>query len=310
MNYNNLFPKLLQNIPHLPPNSFCYDCINNTNYNKKGNVRRYNNKTNCFIPSGKRLILWFLKHDSNYYSVLLECQSTKVVKCHFKYISFNKILASGNGTMIWVTQIGRELTLNKLLYLKGKHCKLKVMGEQMEELRFLLENYVNNLHHSSFVQLKLPVISNTTSVLSFVGGLNYLVYNVVSMENNYNIHINNFLAVFWTVCVDSMNDCYSLSCKDKKGNLSYYQNALVNNLQSSRFMKKILNIKYNKYENIEISDDEGNELDEKYSQDGVFIYCLYDKDHKKWKPYKLCKSNNLLCDVSKIKLLEEKSGRI
>ena len=236
----------MKKVPKLPQNSFCYDCINNTNDNKTNNL----NKNRCFIPSGKRQILWFLKYDSNYYSVLLEYQSSKIVRCHFKYIAFNKLLTCGNGTMIWVTQIGRELTLNKIIFFKGKPCKLKSAGEQMEQLRFLLENYINNIYHSSFIQLKLPVISNTNSVLSFTSNLKYLVYNVISFENNYSIHINNFLGVFWLTCIDSMNDCYSLFCKDKKGNIIHYQNALVNNLHTSKFLKNILNIKHIIYEEI------------------------------------------------------------
>jgi hypothetical protein len=311
MNYNNLFPRLLKNIPHLPPNSFCYDCINNTNYNKNARYNN-NNDTRCFIPSGKRLILWFLKHDSNYYSILLEYQSSKIIKCHFKYISFNKILASGNGTMIWVTQIGRELTMNKIIYLKGKHCKLKTIGGQMEELRILLVNYINNLDHSTFIQLKLPVISNTSSVLSFTGNLNYHVYNVVSMANNYNIRVNNFLAVFWLYCIDSMNDCYGLSCKDIHGNLIHYQTALINNAQTSKFAKKILKLKYINYEDIETSDSEDNEeKDQNPEKDikGVYVSCLYYKNHKRWKPYKRSKTNDLVDDISKIKILEDKSSR-
>lgn len=307
MNYNNLFTRLLKDVPRLPPNSFCYDCVNKTNYNKNNEC---NNNTRCFIPSGKRFILWFLSHDSNDYSILLEYKSTKIVKCHFKYISFNKILTSGRGTMFWVTQVGNELTLNKLIYLKGEICKLKTMGEQMEKIRFILENYINNLHHSSFIQLKLPVISNTNSVLSFVGDLNYSVYNVVSMTNNYTIHVNNFLATFWVCCSDSLNDSYSLFCKDKNGNKIHYQNALINNLQTSRFVKKSLNIKNTTYENIEISDDEEYDLSGSNPTTGVYMYCIYDKNHKRWKPYKNCNFDNKLMDISKIKYLEEKSSRI
>lgn len=306
MNYNNLFPNLLKNIPHLPPNSFCYDCINKSNYNKR---KGHGNNIRCFIPSGKRFILWFLKHDSNYYSVLLEYQSTKIVKCHFKYISFDKILASGNGTLIWATQIGKEIILNKLIYLKGKHCKLKAMGEQMEELRFILDNYINNLNHSSFMQLKLPVISNTTSVLSFVGNLNYLVYNVISISNNYNIHVNNFLVVFWVVCIDSMNDCYGLYCKEKKGNMFHYQNALINNTQTSEQMKKWLHIQHKTHDNIELSDNEDNEDASISEMSGVHLFCIFDANHKRWKPYKKCKGDIMISDVSKIKLMEEKSSK-
>ena len=306
MNYNNLFPRLLKNIPNLPPRSFCYDSINDINYNKN----KFDNSLRCFIPNGKRLLLWFLKHDSNYYSILLEYQSSKVVKCHFKYISFNKILASGNGTMIWVTQIGREMTLNKLIYFKGKYCKLKTVGEQMKELRFLLNSYINNLSHSSFIQLKLPVISNTDSVLSFVGNMNYLVYNAITMENNYNIHIHNFLCVFKISCIDAMSDCYSLSCKDKNGKIFHYQNALINNIESSKFIKNVLNIKHIHYQDVEKSDNEDDDyLENNNAIIGVTMYCIYDKNRKKWKPYKRCKQHTLVDDISKIKTLEEKSSR-
>ena len=45
--------------------------------------------------------------------------------------------------------------------------------------------------------------------------------------------------------------------------------------------------------------------------EGVYVYCIYDKNYKKrWKPYKICKTSNLIDDFSKIKSLEEKSCRI
>jgi hypothetical protein len=219
--------------------------------------------------------------------------------------------------MIWVTQIGRELTLNKLIYLKGKYCNFKTTGQHMDELRFLLDNYIHNISHSSLIQLKLPVISNTNSVLSFVGNLNYLVYNVVSMKNNYNVHVNNFLGVFKLSCIDSMNDCYSLVCKDKNGKLFHYQNALINNVESSIFVKKILKIKHNTFEEIENSDsDSDNDREDDKTPNSsndvksVNMHCIYDKNYQKWKPYKVCRRDGLLDDISKIKALEEKSSRI
>ena len=319
MNYNNLFPRLLKNIPKLPSNSFCYDCKNIANDNKNSN--KHADNVRCFIPSGKRLVLWFLKHDSNYYSILLEYQNSKILKCHFKYIPFQKTLASGHGTMVWVTQIGRELTLNKMIYLKGKYCNLKTVGEHMDELRFLLDNYIHNISHSSLIQLKLPVISNSNSVLSFVGNLNYLVYNVVSMKNNYNVHVNNFLGVFKLSCIDSMNDCYSLVCKDKNGKLFHYQNALINNAESSIFVKKILKIKHKTFEDIENSDSDSDYNEQHLSEDdkslnasnkvkSIIMYCIYDRNYQKWKPYKVCRRDSLLDNISKIKTLEEKSSHI
>ena len=61
MNYNNL-AKLLQNIPRLPPNSFCYDCINNTNYNKNNNHHKTATNARCFILV--KHLYCGLKHDS------------------------------------------------------------------------------------------------------------------------------------------------------------------------------------------------------------------------------------------------------
>ena len=310
MNYTNLFPELLKKIPTLPKNSFCYDSIEDSNYNKN----QKNNNLRSFIPSGKRQILWFLKHGPNYYSVLLEYQNPKNIKCHFKYIAFDKILASGLGTMLWVTQIGSEISLNKIIYLKGKIFNLKRCKDHMEKLRYLIENYINNLTHSSFVQLKIPVIDDTNSVLSFVGDLDYQTYNVVSLVNNYNIHIKNFYALFSVSCSDSLSDCYKLYCKDKNGEIMFYQNALVNNLTCSRMLKKIFKIKHVQYENIEYSDDECDnaeiDINENSSLTNYYIYCLFDKNHKRWKPYKLCREKCEISNINRIKTLEDKSSRI
>ena len=75
-------------------------------------------------------------------------------------------------------------------------------------------------------------------------------------------------------------------------------------------MKKILRVKNVPYENIEISDDEESEISHTPPTNGVYMYCIYDKSHKRWKPYKNCNFDNMLMDVSKIKQLEEKSSRI
>lgn len=306
MNYTNLFPEVLKKIPSLPKNSFCYDSIEDSNYNKN----QKNNNFRAFIPSGKRQILWFLKHGTNYYSILLEYQNSKNIKCHFKYIAFDKILASGLGTMMWVTQIGSELSLNKIIYLKGKIFNLKRCGDHMEKIRYLIENYINNLTHSSFIQLRIPAIHDSRSVLSFVGNLDYQIYNVVSLSNNYNIYIKNYYALFCVSCSDSLNDCYKLYCKDKNGEIKYYQNALVNNLNCSRMLKKIFKIKHIQYENIECSDSESDGDDNIINIETNYIYCLFDKNHKRWKPYKLCKDKCELSNINKIKTLEVKTSKI
>lgn len=314
MNYTNLFPKILHNIPKIPQGSFCYNHDNKSNYNKSKNA--YSIKTSnfkCFLPSGKRLVLWFTKHDSQYYSILLEVKNNLVSKCHFKYISFDKTLTSGLGTMLWVSQLGVELCLNKIIYLNGKICNLKTIGDHMEQLNDLIENKIHNIYHSSLLQLKLPVMSDTRNILDFTCNLNYSVYSIISLSNNYQYHLHNFMAVLSICAIDHLNDIYKLFCLDDNRKLMHYSNALIHNNNVSKLVKSVLNIHYVNYKKIEYSDNESmhenaesSSLCSKYTN----IYCIFDKTRKKWKPYKKCDSALPVTTITKLKILEVKSLKV
>jgi len=85
---------------------------------------------------------------------------------------------------------------------------------------------------------------------------------------------------------------------------------LINNQQSSLLMKKVFNLKYIAYENIELSDNSSEDTHRKEVEDTVYMYCLYDRTHKRWKPYKLCKQSNKLFDRNQVNKMETKISRI
>jgi hypothetical protein len=297
MNYTTLFPNLLKQLPIIPETSFCYKYDNKKFYNKN------NLLTHVFIPSGKQMILWFTKYDSKYYCLLLEIKNYKVVSCHFKYLSFDTILTSGKGTMIWVTNIKNELSLNKIIYLKGEYFKSKYITEHMEELKFVIDNYINNISYSSLIQLKLPFMSNNKNFLSTLINLNYNVYNII-IENNYCYNINNFMAIFNIKEIDYSRDIYELSCKDKNNNLIKYGNAMIHNKKTTQFVKNILNIKNISYENIEYSDDENCDSEKKIKS-SVDVFCIFVLPQYKWVPYKIS-YNKEIFTRDKINQLEKK----
>lgn len=305
MNYTTLFPNLLKSIPNIPQDTFCY------NYNSKVNYNKKNVHMKAYIPYGKRQLLWFTKSSNNYYCILLETQNSKVTRCHFKYVSFEKILTSGVGTLIWVTQVGRELSLNKIIYYKGDICKLRTVQEHMVELKYVLNNYINNIPHSSLLQLKLPSMSTSKNFLLTAANLEYTSYSAIEMSTNFTQHLHTYFANFIVTCVDKKSDIYNLSCKDENGNVVFFDNALINNHFNSILIKKLLNIPYISHEEIEYSDSEDDEkTDEDDCDKSALISCIFSTIHMKWVPYRLCDKKSQLSTLSYVKKIREKSLRI
>lgn len=302
MNYSTLFPNLLKGLPTIPEDAFCYNYNPRANYNKK-------TKTNAFIPSGKRQLLWFTKCSSQNYCILMETKHSKIIKCHFKYISFDPILTNGCGTILWVTQLGREISLNKIIYNKGKLCKHKHLSYQMTELKYMLDNYINNIPHSSLIQLKLPVMSNNMNFLLDASNLNYTTYMVCEMNTNFTHHISTFLAHFMVVVVDHKSDIYQLHCHDDKQRMVFFDTALINNEKKSAYMKDIMNIVHISHEGIEYSDDEDETINRKMTNQSL-VSCLFSTVHMKWIPYKACDRKTQISSMSQIKKILEKTLRV
>lgn len=301
MNYTVLFPNLLKKLPHIPNNAFCYNYASKANYNKVRDC------TKVFIPRGKRQLLWFTQCSGKYYCVLLEMRCTKVVKCHFQYIPFDTILTCGVGTLIWVTSVGNELSLNRIIYNKGELCKMKLIEQHMNELKYIIENHINNIEHSSFMQLKLPAMSSEPNFIFTASNLKYETYCTVEMSSNFTHHLINFTANFMISDTDHQSDIYMLSYKDATDKLIPYQNAMITNEKTSYFVKDLLNIPYIHYKNIEYKDDLDTVSNVEERTKENMVSCVFSSSHSKWIPYKAIGHNGKINTLSEITKIREKS---
>ena len=299
MNYNNLFPNIIKQLPNIPEKYFCY------NYNRKINYNKNKSRLNAYIPYGKKMIIWFVKFESDNYSILLEMNNNNTVhKCHFKYISFDPILCLGCGSLFSCIQINNELCLNKIVYLKGEYYRESNIGKHIVELKYIISNYINNITHSSLLQIKIPVLSDESCIFNFVGNLGYNVNSIVSLNNNYTHNINNFIALFDIELVDIKKDIYNLYCNNNNNERIIYDKSIINNCNSSLFVKKMFNNNIT-YHNIEYSDNEDSELEHNNNQTKR-VYCIYITTYNKWLPYRKCNNNQVISNINQIKQLERK----
>lgn len=306
MNYSILFKNILKKIPPINKTDFLY------NYQRNNYKEKNDKNTNVYMPSGKKMILWFLKYDNNYYSLLLEVDNNiKITKCHFQYLSFKEILTNGCGTLLWVTKLNNQLSLNKIIYYQGEKYKKKIIKYHMYDIKYLLEQYIYNIKNSIFIQLKIPYISNNEDYLHEISVLHYNVYNVINFSNNYNYFIKPITSVFKLIEINSNNDIYHLYCK-KNNDIVYYDTALVNDTNTSNNIKNNLNIKYKNFVDVEYSDDESYENKEDNSDDDVVNYksalynCIYIPKKNKWKPYKKADHKAYIDNIQDITKKREK----
>ena len=293
MNYSVLFPKMLKQLPTINENDMCY------HYKKNHND---NNNIHIFCPQGKKYILWFLKYNTNNYSIIMEYDTKKkqIHKCYFQYLSFKEELTNGNGTLIWCSRQQKELILQKIIYWMGdKYTKPKCF-DHMYDLKIMLEKYINPIYNGSFLNLKLPYMSNSSNFLLEASGLQYHVYSILK-STNYQIRLSEYMAVFSVFPIDVKKDIYELRCL-KKGQINIYENAYINDIKTSQFLKQIFCKNPISYTHIEFSDNEEENYDN--IPEYVKIQCIYIPRINKWKPYK--KSLYPVDEYSKIKNIENK----
>ena len=72
---------MLKQVPRIKREDMCY------HYQYQDND---NNHTKLYIPSGKRLLLWFLNFNEKNYSVILEFndKTEKIEQCYFQYSQY------------------------------------------------------------------------------------------------------------------------------------------------------------------------------------------------------------------------------
>lgn len=296
MNYTTLFPNLIKISPEIKSSDLCY------NYQKSNN---YNKNLNIYLPQGKKLVLWFLKYDNKPYSILMEIneQNNKIEKCYFQYTCFKEELTNGCGTLLWCTKIENELSLNKIIYYMGEKYKKKLILENLNDIKYMLDNYTKNINNSEFIQFKIPIISSNKNFINEASCLNYNVYSIIS-QNNYIIPFHNYMCNFSVSVIDHLKDIYSLSCINND-ELEIYCNAFINDFKTSRFLKDVFKIKNKDYTEIEFSDNDSDDCSQDIIYDDKIITCIFIPDLKKWKPYKTS-YKKYIDNYKKIKYIENK----
>lgn len=298
MNYSVLFPKITTLLPQINENDLCYNYMKNSNYN---NMKIY-------MPSGRKLMLWFVKYDGNCYCLLIDNFSQNVKnKIHFKYMSFKRELTNGVGTILWVTNVDDQYCVNKILYYMGEKYTKKNILENMKDIKFIMDFYLNQPHDDIFMKLRLPVMSHDPNYVYIASSLNYRIYNILS-SNNYSILLNEYFAQFQINVQHYKRDIYKLSCLNNN-EIKEYDNAYVNDMKTSNFLKNVFRIKHYNYKEIELSDDEEDKIvdtdkyEEKLKTKNMIITCIYIPHMNKWKPYKVA-NNNRIDTYKKIKYIE------
>jgi len=302
MNYTNLFPELLKQLPIVRKEDVCY------HYQRR--QPNNDNKTKLFLPYGKKLLLWFLTYDRKRYSIAMEYDEHHecVKKCFFHYLSFKPELCQGCGTLIWCTRMKDQFCLNKIIYLKGEKYHKPLWTSHMIELKYLLENYIHNMHYGSFCSLGLPIITNTKSsscLLLQATSLCYEVYCILS-TTNYRTTLREYMANFRVIPIDIKRDIYDLECKNDNNGYKIYGRALVNDFKTSLFLKQLFRDKRRHYKEIEYSDDEEDKVEVVIQP--MILSCVYIPKMKMWKPYKT--SRDYLDMNKKIMQIEKKNGQL
>ena len=279
MNYSILYPNVMKIIPPIAPNKFEY------NYDPNYLVHK---KTNIYIPSGKKYLIWFTKYNGHNYSFLIELKQNIIKNIKFIYSSFREELTNGNGTIIYGTLSNNKFCCEKLLYFMGNEYNEKYIMKHIEKMKYIIEYYFHEIKGDYFLNLYIPFISiNQQYIIQEACNLSYRVYEIKQSNNN-NIKINKYSCNFKIKAFDELRDIYELLYY-RNGDYKQYCRAYINDIKTSTYLRKKFNNKLKTSEIIELSDDESEEENEPVENIAMHkefvITCIYIPNLKKWKPY-------------------------
>ena len=308
MNYNTLFPKILKQLPEIHFNQLQYKYISNKSTSNNQEKNKKEKRLNIYLPYGSKYILWFVKYNNEPYSLLLEVYQNKIKRVQFQYTSFRIELTSGTGTLIYGTKIDNSFCCERLLYYMGHEVTNTFVTYHMNNLKHILELYVNDISDSEFMKIRLPIMSYNTNAILEATSLTYPVYGIIN-QHNYIFRLNQITRVFDLDVIDTVRDIYSLNCMDKNKKLIPYQNAYVNDRKTSQYIIQCVNKTQPNYREIEFTNVD-NDVTAK-SSDTYLFYCVYIPNMNKWKPYRYCKHKNTPIDnMYSIKQIENQKYNI
>ena len=299
MNYSVLFPKILNNLPHIDYDKYRYEYTKN--YAKE--------RINIYIPQGRKYLIWFTKYNNEPFCFLITIQKNRKITTRdmrFRYASFRPNISDGDGTIIYGTCIDNEFVCEKIMYLKGNVYKKVAITEHMRDIKRLLESSIRNIQSGDFINLKMPFMNYSRDFIYCASNLSYPVYEIRHDDNR--SHKMSYLMLDFKIrCIDEYRDIYNIYCLDSENHEHCIEKVYVNDFKTSNMLRKRFNKNLKNYREIELSDDEDENDKDSLSPTEMIYYvkCIYIREHKKWKPYKFVNGDNI-ASLKDVKSLENK----
>lgn len=277
------------------------------------------------IPKGKKYFAWFKYHNGKNMCFLLEINRklNSIDKISYNVCSFDKILCSGLGTIIYGTIFNinniKCFNIENIYYLKGNSLINYNQINKLKEIKCLMKTYINQAIYNNYsIIFGTPIYS--TDYYKLKQKINDLPYDIYAIQYRLlyrnkpflNEIVTNVKKSFKTFLVKAtlMNDIYDLYCLDnnqeKKYNIAYIPDFKTSVMMNSLFrnIKENDNLDYleesddeEEFENI--SEDKFVDLNKKYK-----MKCVYLSKFGLWQPLEISTEN--ICNKREINFYKKK----
>mgnify|MGYP001168404039 FL=1 len=310
---NNDKNNLLNRLP-------CIDLINENIITKKSNTHKkyiYNSDLYLIIPKGKKCLVWFTYLKHNNVCILCDIENNNISRLTLINVCFDSSLSLGSGTILYGTSLEYNNTklfcTENILYFKGKNINHLKYQEKLENINEIYNNYIKIINYNNiFTVFIIPYIKTKfDDALEYVQESIVPIYSIQcrSLKNNFtnNYLIKNETQFIFKVKPNLQDDTYELYCNDNKGQIMFFDFALIQDYKTSVLMNKLFrNIKENDNLDLLIESDDEEEFEDVDENKYVNIdkelnmRCKYINNFNKWKPLYVVESNNLAI-ISNIK---------
>tara|TARA_B100001063_G_scaffold45843_1_gene39588 strand:- start:1343 stop:2305 length:963 start_codon:yes stop_codon:yes gene_type:complete len=280
------------------------------------------------VPKGKKCFLWFklYKNKPHCFLMYLNLKSKKITSIQSKITSFNPILCSGKGTILFGTTflIKENLCFNieNMYYFKGHNtCRYN----QYEKLKFISEMINNYISQHKIVQKQLtigtPIISqNITELYEKAKHVPYVIYSIqhrLLFKNKPFLNLlyksNQIIYKTFLIKATIINDIYDLYALDENEKLQKYKISYIPDYKTSVFMNNhFRTIK----ENINLDALEESDSEDEFEDMSIdkfvdldkreIMKCVYNSKFNGWVPIEKSKDN--IAKIKEINFIEKKNN--
>ena len=279
------------------------------------------------IPKGKKYFAWFKKFNGKNMCFLLEVNRklNKIEKITYNICSFDNILCSGIGTIIYGTIFNINniscFNIENIYYFKGNNITRYNQYNKLREIKSFMKNYIKqHIYHKKSIVFGTPVYStNYYELKKIIETLPYDLYAIqyrLLYKNkpflNESVLRTKKIEKIFMVKATLLNDIYDLYYNDKH-EVKRYNIACIPDYKTSVMMNSLFrNIKENiNLDYLEESDDE--EEFENISEDKFVdlnktfnMKCVYLQKFGLWKPIEIVKSQDNICNKREINFYKKK----